>query len=187
VLFRSGQFVLAAVTPDTDAAGRTLPAAQRSAPGFYVGAATAAIGLIPLIVLPFRPAFSAAELRQTARATPLARAAALRAAEGELRDGADGEAIGRSWVIHGLGVVIGAASSAVLWFGYGQAWYWVAINFVSTVALNELQILTQPVGLIDAWARYRRGALDEPRRAPSSRAAWRPVVTPAGLGIVGTF
>jgi hypothetical protein len=189
----AGQFALGAILPDTDDQGHVLPANQRNRPGMYVGGVNAALGLLPMIVLPFQPAFAASRLRSLPAGTPAQRVERARRAEAMLRECAEGEAFGQSWVSHGLGVVVAAGSSLVLWLAFDQAWYWVLTNFVTTIAFNELQVLTQPMQLVGDWATYRRAGwrnmavATSPRQRGRSDVRVLPMPFPGGAGVVVTF
>lgn len=184
------QFVVGAAVTDTDARGQPLAPQDRLRPSMYVGGVTAAIGALAVAVFPFRPAFAANELRHVAAATPAERIARARRAEAILQDCAETEDIGRSWPLHAVGVVIGVVSSLVLWLGYQQGALTVIGNLVGSVAINELQVLTQPTRLIDEWSTYRRArwrplALEAPARRPSIHIA--PMAFPGGAGLTVTF
>jgi hypothetical protein len=82
----------------------------------------------------------------------------------------------------------------VLWLALDQAWYWVLTNLVTTVAFNELQVLTQPMQLVADWDTYRRhgwrnlasGATTSTRRRGSDVRVI-PMPFPGGAGISVVF
>ncbi len=167
-----------------------VPDAQRFRPGFFTGAINGLLGWVPMILFPFRPAFAAAELRSVPAGTSPERAERLRTAERLLRECAEAEEFGHSWVIHTIGIVLGAASSAVLWLGFHQAWYSVGFNFVATVGFNELQLWTQPRQAVRDWRRYRRGEIspeDIQRLRASAAPVVMPTVTAGGAGLALVF
>lgn len=93
--------------------------------------------------------------------------------------------------MHALGVAMGVGSLLVLGLGF-QQWESGVISLVSGVALNEVQIWTQPTGAIEAWKNYQNHAafLHEDTRAQVRTAQafhFHPVVTPVCFGIEGTF
>jgi hypothetical protein len=179
----TGQLALGAAFPDF------------FGPSMYVGAVNGAIGTLPMVVFPFAPAFAAGRLRSMPADTPARRIARARRAESLLRESAEGEAFGQSWISHGLGVVVAVGSSLVVWLGFHQAWYWVVTNLVTTVAFNEIQVLTQPMQLVADWDTYRRaGWRNLARGGPRSRhdgsassVRVMPMPFPGGAGVAVTF
>ena len=187
----AGQFALGAILPDTDDQGHVLPSNQRNRPGMYVGGVNAALGLLPMIILPFQPAFAAGQLRSMPARTPAERIARARRAEQILRDCSDGEAFGQSWISHALGVVVGGVSSIVLAAAFDQQWYWVLTNFATSILFNEIQVLTQPMQLVADYQTYQR---DRWRSLADGRVVRRrsdvrvvPTLMPGGAGVVVVF
>jgi hypothetical protein len=91
-----------------------------------------------------------------------------------LRDqAASAEREERSWVAHALNFAVAAGSSLVLWKGFDRDAS-AAANFPISLAVGELQIWTQPAGLLDGPdAPGQRTAPEgsDPARA-SLRLAW---------------
>ncbi len=87
--------------------------------------------------------------------------------------------------MHAAGVVVGAGSSVVLWLAFRQPWYSVLSNFAITVAFNEIQVLTQPLQLVNDWHTYQQDrwrtiATGRPR---PSTVRVSPLVWPGGAGV----
>ncbi len=185
----AGQFALGAIM-DTN---------QKAS--WYVGAVNAAIGTLPMIIVPFAPAFAAGRLRGVTARTPQERIARMHRAEAILRDSADSEAFGSSWVLHAAGVVLGVGSTVVLGMGYQQQWFplppnpdlWIPFNLVSnllvTIGFNELQVLSQPTQLIRDRETYDRDhwRMMASATRPRNTVRWSPVVLPGGVGVAGMF
>ena len=113
-----------------------------------VGAATSFLGVIGMLISPLPEIDTASK---TLRAMPSDGEEAGRARDEAaitLREQASNVERGvRSWVAHVLNVVVAGGSSLVLWKGFdrGSA---AATNFPVSIAVGELQILTQPAALI---------------------------------------
>lgn len=76
----------------------------------------------------------------------------------------------RSWVAHALNFAVAAGSSLVLWKGFDRDAS-AAANFPVSLAIGELQIWTQPAGLLDApEQRTAPEGADAPRA--SLRLSW---------------
>lgn len=83
----------------------------------------------------------------------------------------------RGWLQHVLQLGGSAALFAILGFGYGH-WRDAIVNGVAGIALGELQILTQPTGLVGGWQRYQNGMKSAPVALVVS-----PAVGPSGIGL----
>jgi hypothetical protein len=165
-----GQGVLGAVTHDR---GTRIDS--------IVGAAESAVGVAGmLLAVPKTPMWAAGELTSMDGSTPCARLHRLRRAEKLLEKSADEEAQARSWFSQLLGGAINLAAPIVLWAGYkryASGWYTLGPG----LAVQEAQILTQPVAALAAWNSYEREY-----RAPK-QASWTIAPQFGGASIVGTF
>lgn len=120
-----------------------------------VGSATALIGFAAMFFIPFSPRYAAKELRTESNSSndaELQRSIAL--GERYLRQAAEDERSGRSWVTHLGNFLVVAASSAVL-LGL-KRWESAAINFGVGMVVGEAFIFTQPTAAIDDWNTYRQ-------------------------------
>ena len=142
---------------------------------WYTGAASTAIGIVPLLIAPLDVIADARALRLRL-AAPVADGDVcpdLAFAEGLLIRDAQNQADGQRWWLHAGNVVVNAGVGLFLGLGFHH-WLAGAFNFVSGTVIGEAIILTQPTGSIDDLRRYRSGALD-----PSS--------PPLGLALGGRF
>lgn len=119
-----------------------------------VGAVGSSLGIGPLGVFPFPACTAAAELRSLSASTPDERLRKLKRAEGLLRNSADAEAFGRSWITHALSGTVSIALGLVLGLGYKRP-VTGALNAVAGIAISEAQIFTQPTAAINDWSEYR--------------------------------
>ncbi len=85
------------------------------------------------------------------------------AGERLLDDSADAEVFGRSWIAHGVGILIASAQGLVLWKGYQRPGDG-AFSFVSSLAVSEVQIFSQPTRAIDDRREYRQGSISPPQQ-----------------------
>ena len=110
------------------------------------------------------------------------RCALLATAEAMLIADAKNERFGRSWLIHSGNLLVGVGAMLVLGLGYDR-WGSGIANGIASVAIGEVMIFTQPVGLVRDLKRYRVGDLSQPTRR-RKRIAWggAPMVTPPGTG-----
>lgn len=161
-----------------------------SRPDLLVGAGSALIGLGLIVVAPLQVMRDHDALTaHVAGAGPdVDRCRLLAVAEARLVRDAAGEAFGRGWLIHSGNALLGVAAALILGLGY-RRWVPGAINGLSSVAIGELMILTQPVGLVRDLHNYRAGDLRPPRTR--RRAAWNlaPSLAPhlVGLQVAGRF
>jgi hypothetical protein len=145
-------------------------------PERYVGGVQAALAILPPLVLPLHVTFDApiydAKVKQGGASCALVD-------EGEriLAEDAHNEAFGASWVFHLVNVVYNFIIFAVLEWGYHDL-KGALLAAGPGLVLGEVQIFTQPVGLPDAWQRYKSAAI-----APSSALT----VRATGVGVSGTF
>ena len=135
---------------------------------WYVSAATAAVGVVPLLAMPLEVTRDAPKLRAALAAGPLddgARVCALLAdAEGKLAADAADERWQRGWWMHAGN--IGFNTGVLLFLGLGyHHWSSGLINGLAGAAVGEALLFTQPTGAIDAAATYRRGDLSSEGKA----------------------
>jgi len=160
---------------------------EREHPDLYVGAATSAIGLASLLVLPLpvladQPALErrvALEEGQADRCALLAEAEDL-----VIRDAADA-AFGRGWLIHAGNLLIAVGAGLVLWQGMDD-WESGLTALVTNFAVGELMIWTQPSGLEDDLVRYRRAELGDAGSQDQLTWGLSPLVVPKGAGLTWT-
>jgi len=157
-----------------------------------VGAAVSSLGVLPLGLLPFPARRAAGVLRTLPEATPEERRRKLARAERLLRDSAAVEALNRSWVNHVLGDAVSIGTGVVLAFGYRRPLGSAVFNAASGIALNELQIFTQPTQAIDDLGAYERSLGSSGgqsafigQRAPET--SWSLTPSAFGLSFSGRF
>lgn len=149
-------------------------------PDWYWGAASSLVGvafsvLDPLEVLHEGDGFA----RRAAAAGDDDTCRLLAEGERLLREGAEHEADGRSWLIHGGNVLFNAGIGLVLGLGYGR-WVSGLINFAVGALIGELTIFTSPNQLIAGWKQYRGAGGGTP-------VSVRVVPLGPGLGLVVSF
>ncbi len=127
---------------------------------WYVGAATTAIGVVPLLVAPLDVIGDSRALtaRLAARAPADDVCLLLADAEGKLGRDAKNQADGRRWWLHVGNVVLNTGVGLFLGFGYHH-WGAGVFNAVVGTAIGEAIILTQPTSSIGDLERYRAGRL----------------------------
>jgi hypothetical protein len=160
--------------------GQAIPAAITDDRGtradLIAGAATSAVGLIGVLVLPPEVIGSSEELDRELSASaggdPRARLARARAL---LERAAADEAFARSPLMHVACAAVNLAAGLALGLGY-KRWVSGAITAASGIAVGELQILTTPRTLLHS---------KPPAAAaePSMRAAFAPWIGSGGAGL----
>jgi hypothetical protein len=128
---------------------------------WYASAASAAIGLAPLLLTPLDAIGDATTLDiGSAIQDPQHDKVCALLADAELRlaRSAGSEADGRSWWMHAGNLAINAGVLLFLGLGYSH-WEAGAINSAVGVAVGEAMIFTQPTGSVDALSNYRAGRL----------------------------
>ncbi|CAN5361722.1 hypothetical protein BH09MYX1_BH09MYX1_22360 [soil metagenome] len=90
----------------------------------------------------------------------------------------------RNWVQHALQIAGSTALFLVLGLGYDH-FRNAILNGAGGIALGELQILSQPTGLVSAWKRYRAADIDPPKPTISLRPTL--TATSGGVMLSGTF
>jgi len=162
---------------------------RAGAPDLYVNAGAGIIGFGLIAVSPLRVLDDQVALEATIAAGTTDRCQLLALAESSLMRDARNEAFGRSWLIHSGNLLVGVGALLVLGLGYDR-WGSGIGNGLGSIAVGELMIFTQPVGLVRDLRSYRAGDLrgPQPRRR---RTAW--LVTPnisthiRGLNLIGRF
>lgn len=91
----------------------------------------------------------------------------------------------RGWLQHVLHIGGSTALFLILGVGFGH-WTNAIFNGLAGIALGELQILSQPTGLVGAWERYRHAELGG-KRGVTFRFAPQLGANQAGLSLVATF
>jgi hypothetical protein len=135
---------------------------------WYTGAATTAIGVVPLLIAPLDVIADSRGLRARLGArTPGDTCALLADAETLLVRDAKNQADGQRWWLHVGNVVLNAGVGLFLIVGFH---HWAAgiWNAASGAVIGEVIIFTQPTGAIDSLRRYRDGDFD-PGGAPPAR------------------
>jgi len=127
---------------------------------WYVGAATTAVGVVPLLVAPLDVVGDSRALaaRLAARAPTDDVCLLLADAEGKLGRDAKNQSDGRRWWLHAGNVALNTGVGLFLALGYHH-WGAGVFNAVVGTAIGEAIILTQPTSSIGDLERYRAGRL----------------------------
>ena len=131
---------------------------------WYTGAATTAVGIVPLLIAPLDVVADSRALRarvSEAAATSSGGEVCVLVAEAEgllLRD-AKNQSDGQRWWLHAGNVVLNVGVGLFLGLGFHH-WGAGALNAVSGSVIGEAIILTQPTGTIEDLKRYRLGTLE---------------------------
>ena len=120
------------------------------------------IGLAGVILSPMPPAYAVNRLDGMPSSTPEERAKKLAASEDYLRETAQTQEFGRSWITHSLNFLVNASGGLVIWKGYdekieragGKPFKEGMLNFIMGFIIGEIQIFTQPTGGIGQWKSY---------------------------------
>ena len=139
--------------------------------GSRVGAVKSGLGMVALLVFPLSTAFSPSRLRAMPETTVTDRHAKARAAEIALREAADDQRFGRSFIPHAAAVVVNAAGSIYLW-RHDDLPVPAIESFLLGMIVAEIQIFTRPTGARDFVDRGVAVSL-----AP----------LPGGLALIGSF
>ncbi|EPX63076.1 hypothetical protein D187_006486 [Cystobacter fuscus DSM 2262] len=149
----------------------------------YVGALSSAGGLVALLAMPLDVVADSTTLDTLAREHPSeVDCDVLAEAERLLVRGAEGEALGRSWLMHGANVLYGLLSGLVLGLAFDR-WVSGAVTAVTGILIGEAMILTQPFGAEETLRRYREGAWSASRSAPSPAWNLQVAVAPSRIGV----
>lgn len=127
---------------------------------WYVGAATTAVGVLPLVIAPLDVVGDSRALRArlAARAPGDDVCALLADAETKLVRDAQNQADGQRWWLHAGNVLLNTGVGLFLALGY-RHWAAGAFNAIFGTAIGEAIILTQPTSSIDDLRAYRSGQM----------------------------
>jgi hypothetical protein len=143
---------------------------------WYTGAATTAIGVVPLIIAPLDVVADSRELHAEITAsgeTDVCRV--LASAETRLERDAKNQADGQRWWLHAGNVALNTAVGLFLGLGFHH-WEAGVFNIVGGSVIGEAIILTQPTRSIGDFQQYRHGDIGE-----------SPPKSSLGLGYSQTF
>jgi hypothetical protein len=126
-----------------------------------------------LFFTPLQAKTAASDLTAYPSSTEKERGHKLDEAERLLKQSAEDEAFGRSWITHAIGFTASLAGGLVIWKGFDRPFADGVLNFAIAMAITEIQIFTQPSRLIDAYEKY-------PKRPPVSAALQ---LSPHALGL----
>jgi len=140
-----------------------------------VSAVQTAVGIGAMLASPLPSAYASGRLQEMPTGTPEELEKKRIAAEGYLKDTAESEEFGRSWISHAANLVIAGGGALMIRYNYaqrinhakgspvGEAWG----NFLSSVLVGEIQIFTQPTISSTRWNEYH-GKYSEPESAKTS-------------------
>ncbi|WNG29546.1 hypothetical protein F0U62_40280 [Cystobacter fuscus] len=149
----------------------------------YVGALSSAGGLAALLALPLDVMTDSVTLDTLAREHPSeVDCDVLAQAERLLVRGAEGEALGRSWLMHGANIVYGLLSGLVLGVFFDR-WVSGIVTAASGILIGEAMILTQPYGAEETLRRYREGAWSAAKAPPPPAWNLQVAVAPSRVGV----
>ena len=126
-----------------------------------VSAVQSGLGLLGLLLLPQRTAYSGSKMASLSTNTQQERMAKLSYGEEQLEKTAQVERLGHSWLAHLVNTTVSLGGGLIV-YGYKNtiiksggnpskaAWETFLYSFI----IGELQILTQPTRSIDAWDSY---------------------------------
>ncbi|HEY3449589.1 MAG TPA: hypothetical protein VGK67_24765 [Myxococcales bacterium] len=166
------------------ALGQAIPAglltSRQDRVNFTVGAITSALAIVATGVMPLDAMYAGDRVRGLP-----ADGLRLSRAEQILFATAKEERFWQSWIFHVLGAGVGVAAGLVVWLGYGYLVDGI-VTALGSVALNEIQMWTQPTRAIDDAALYRTrfGVKDG---GDQGGVRLFPVFTGRGFGVAGTF
>ena len=121
-----------------------------------VGAASSLLGVIGQIITPMTPAYAGDELRALPDGTPQQRLEKLRRGESLLKESAEREEFGRSWIAHSACVVVNLGAGLIIWQGMHHSFTDGLVNFGAGMLISEIQIFTQPMQAVHDLAEYKR-------------------------------
>lgn len=157
-----------------------------------VGGVTSGLGILQMSVLGMPPAFSASRFAALPEATREEREAKLMAGERMGLAGANRQQLGRTFIPHLALAVVATVSGLVLALPLDHPREGI-IQFVSGVAVGELQIWTMPQDAVAHWDAYldRFGPPPELRahrpNIPRTPMRWRAAVLPGMVAVGAEF
>jgi hypothetical protein len=137
-----------------------------------VGAASSLLGVIGQIITPMTPASAGDDLRVLPGGNPAERAEKLKRAENFLKESAEREEFGHSWLAHGACVVVNLGAGLIIWQGLNHSFSDGLINFGAGMLISEIQIFTQPMQAVRDQAEYRRRYGDAATAAMRKNSNW---------------
>lgn len=150
---------------------------------FYVGAVSSAGGFAALLAMPLDVIADSLTLDTLALAHPgTVDCEVLAEAERLLVRSAQGEELGRSWLMHGANVLYNLLTGLVLGLVFDR-WTSGAVTAVTGILIGEAMILTQPSGAEDTLRRYRAGALSGSTGPPLPTWNLQVAVAPSRVGV----
>ena len=149
-----------------------------------LGAATTFLGAVGQIVTPLVPGHVGDCFSDTAASPPAQQKEQLAKAEQWLKELARRERNGKSWKIHVLNETVNLGSGLVLWLGFKRSFWEGVGNFLINTAVTEIQIWTQPIGVVHDYETYVK-KFDSGQTMGHSRPdpKWFVTAYPGGLGI----
>ena len=121
---------------------------------YYAGAASALIGVVPLLVLPLTAMEDARSL-EGKRAAGTDCRVLLPDAEAMLGRSAVSQAEGRAWWNHVANVIVNGGTGLLLGLAYDH-WGAGIFSGVAGIAIGEAMIYTQPIDSVADLAQYQR-------------------------------
>jgi hypothetical protein len=127
---------------------------------WWLGGVNAAVGVAAVLVLPLDVMDAGLVFAEYVAAVSPGADACHLLARGErwLELGAGDETSGTAWYMHAANVAVNLALALVLGFAFDH-WVSAAVSGGVGLAIGEAYLLTQPMGLVDAWDAYRAGSL----------------------------
>ncbi len=157
---------------------------------YVAGSAASFIGLLGIAALPLSVEFDQIKWRkELQRGAPGGNQCALLAdAERFLLRGAESEEFGTGPLVHVANFVVNIAAGLVVGLKY-DGWSEAAALIFPGIAIGEVQIITQPTGMIEDLRRYRAGDLGSRETKWLGHWAVAPNVTRdhAGLMFAASF
>jgi hypothetical protein len=156
----------------------------------YIGAASAAIGVATLQLMPLRVMADQRRLDRRLRLAPPGtdRCAILDEAEHLLLRDAASESFGAGPLVHAGNLAFNVGLAVLLGVGFNH-WRTAGITAAVGTAVGEIEILSQPTSSVDALRRYRSGVLGGPTERPRLQWTLTPMLGTStyGLQVAGSF
>ena len=144
-----------------------------------VGGVQSLLGVAGMFLAPLEARTAVDELRALPGTSRPERERKLARAEGLLQECASTEADGRHWLNHVLGFAVNVAGGLVIWQGFHRPLTDGLLSLAQGMAINELQIWTQPVRSIGSWKEYASTL--------NLLASFRLLPYPGGLAMAASF